>query len=137
MNHDVRRDQAHALAVLLDQDFASEWSAKPRLAVVRPHHDEDDIDHFEIDEPVSMTLGRLPRAECVSAAGVTALGHATSSTSRGSRVRVRVTVAVTCCDVFTIIRSAKSHHESKISDGALIVALREWAGLALCSCTKV
>jgi hypothetical protein len=136
MANDVRRDPARQLAVLLDQQLANAWSAKPQVAALRHNHEgTDEIEIVELDEPAASTLNDLPCGQPgVVAVGITALGHATPSSGSTVPYRVRVTVAATCCHVVAIVRSAESCQESRHVEGEIVADLRAWARLDRCAC---
>jgi hypothetical protein len=131
----TRRDAARLLALTLDDMFRTvAWTAKPHLAVRAIDGDVPAV--VAVDEPVEAALRHLLEAPSAGGvvAGLSALGHATEL-AMPPATRVRVTLSVTCCDVFAVIRSLDRVALASDVEGDLIAALREWAGLSTCSCS--
>lgn len=125
-------DLARQLALLIDVRLADDWCSKPRVAVMRGGPVVgDELEMFEVDEPVASSLAELPRPlPGVVAVCLSALGQAVSETEASARVRV--TVATSVGAALAIVRTTGSRHESRCVEGQVLESLRSWAGLPEC-----
>jgi hypothetical protein len=130
----TRTTRARDVAAHVDQLLAEGWEVGPRLVALEP---DNAIVLEPVDEPVEAAIAHLGR-KCAAVACLSALGHVTADGCDGDhRQRARITIAVTCCEVATVIRledgTAQATGEAS---GALVAVLRSWARLDCSSCER-
>ncbi len=128
---------AQRLAAHVESKFVDSWDQGPYVALVEGPNDEvDSVRLRSLSEPADVSIASLPK-EVGVAACVSALGYvASSDRCVRPRRRARITVAVTCCSAWSVLRYTDGPVvRTDAAEGSLVEALRSWASLGGCSCS--
>ncbi len=116
------------LAVEMDRNLANEWAAPPLSGFLPEGSPASDLCLVHLTEPAEANLCRLDPVRG-TAAVLSALGYA-SMNEGDAPIRVRLTVAVTCCGCAGILREQRGVAAStQAIAGSLVEHLRRWASL--------
>lgn len=119
------------LARETDLQLARQWSSAPVAGYLTTRCPPGELRLVPLMEPADRHLRRLEPVQGISAV-LSALGWA-SAPDGGLPVRIRMTVAVSCCaSVGVMRRLGGGAVTSQQVDGELVEHLRRWAGLTTC-----